>query len=208
MFNVDGYRKKYREANIKSWYVKLFNFAAINIIFLAALGVSFSILPSPTTWEWLAIPIVFVFSNFVEYILHRYPMHHKFSWAKKIYKQHAGDHHLLFSHDQMMIGKVADITSMIKNWWFIFVFILFVAIPLSSIGLLVSKTFAILMFISVISYYWLFDVFHLLAHTWPWFSNKFAKHHTIHHNTRRMREYNFNVIFPIFDVIFKTNIKE
>ena len=207
MFNVDGYRKKYREANIKSWFAKLLNFVTLNIIFFAALGVFFSILSMPIpTWEWLAVPVAFIFANFVEYALHRYPMHHKYKVLGFIYRQHTSQHHLLFTEENMMIGHVEDVTSMIAPWWSCLAFLVAVA-PICALGLIVSVDFAVLIYITFVLYYWLYEVFHLLSHIWPWFSNKFAKHHTAHHNTRKMREYNFNVIFPLFDIIFKTKIK-
>jgi sterol desaturase/sphingolipid hydroxylase (fatty acid hydroxylase superfamily) len=203
MFNVDGYRKKYREANIKSWYVKLFNFAALNVIFIAALGVFFSILSSPTLWEWLAIPLAFLFANLVEYLLHKYPMHKKYKYLGFIYKQHTSEHHLFFTEERMMVDKLSDIKSMIAPWWFYFVFLAMVA-PIAAVGLLVSTNFALLVYSTFVCYYWFFEVFHMLAHISPWFSKTFANHHKIHHDLRRMRKINFNVAFPIFDYIFKT----
>ena len=78
-----------------------------------------------------------------------------------------------------------------------------------------STNAALLFIATVFSYYlnyeWLHFAYHLpethFVAKLPFISTLRKLHHT-HHDTQLMTKYNFNITYPIFDVIFGTYYKE
>ena len=74
-------------------------------------------------------------------------------------------------------------------------------------GLGIGLTF----YAGAISYYLIYELTHLATHlpksNWifkiPYF-RKARERHMLHHNTRMMHNWNFNVSFPLFDHLFGT----
>ena len=73
---VAAFRAQYREQHIGRSYRGWLHFGftvsmASTIIVLCALQVH-----DATPWEWLTLPLTFVYANFAEYFGHKGPMHH------------------------------------------------------------------------------------------------------------------------------------
>lgn len=73
--DVQAFRAQFRGSR-KNIFTGWPHFIAINL--LAVLGTTPAIcfVRHAAWWEWAAIPIGFLAANFVEWLAHRYPMHH------------------------------------------------------------------------------------------------------------------------------------
>jgi len=177
-------------------------------LFIAALamwGVSWS--------TFLALPAGFLVANFVEYMVHRWPMHRLGRWGKALYRRHAGTHHVVFRHDNMEIGDERDWyhVMMTPNKAGAFMFV--IAAIVGTAHMLSTGSFAAMMGIALCTYFFLEEVIHLSFHlrsTWQgnrWYNRvlrRAATWHRIHHDTRLMRDVNFNISFPVFDILLGT----
>jgi len=91
-----------------------------------------------------------------------------------------------------------------------------VVIPFSiACTLLFSMNVGILFFATTMAYYGIYEFIHFTTHLMP--SHFLAKlpfmkgareRHQTHHNTRLMREWNFNIGLPLMDFLFGTLWKE
>lgn len=155
-----------------------------------------------------------IFSNFVEYFLHRFPMHH-LTFLKGIYKMHSGVHHRYFTSEFMNIESKDDIFHVSTSIKVISLFVCSIIIPISLIVWLIANIkFGLLFFIVALSYYLIYELTHLYCHlpSDSWYSNipylrNCRRRHRRHHNPKVMRSRDFNVSFPLFDYIFRTRTK-
>jgi sterol desaturase/sphingolipid hydroxylase (fatty acid hydroxylase superfamily) len=93
----------------------------------------------------------------------------------------------------------------------------FVFLALPGIYFLLSSVFSanfVFLSMGMAGFYFLsYEVVHFASHLpedHPVIKIKFFRfmrgYHGIHHNPKLMRDYNFNIVFPFFDIIFKTYI--
>jgi hypothetical protein len=54
--------------------------------------------------DWLLMPVFFVVANFIEWAVHRYPMHRPL-WPRILYANHARLHHIAFTDRNMTIAR-------------------------------------------------------------------------------------------------------
>lgn len=167
---------------------------------------------APMSWfHWLFVGGSIVFSNFVEYMLHRFPLHRPLGPLKGVYKKHAGLHHRYFTADNMGIDDKKDIFHVITSFKVILLFFGFIITPISLLCGLIATQFGILFFMTSMSYYLIYELTHLICH-WkpnsfltrlPYFKGR-VENHRLHHDSKQMRESRFNVSFSLMDWIFKT----
>lgn len=162
--------------------------------------------------ELLVIPGSFVAANFVEYVIHRWPMHRKYPGAEVMLKLHMV-HHNYFYQDTYQINGFRDY-AMIVFPPIVLNILAFGLAPLlgGAVWWLLGKNWALLFYATVMGYYLLMQFIHVACHLDA--SNKIVaipgvhylwKHHEIHHNKRFMAYLNFNFIVPIADFVFATN---
>ena len=152
-----------------------------------------------------------VFSNFVEYAVHRWPMH-RLTKLKALYKIHSGEHHRYFTHEYMSIETKEDMQFATTNARTITMLVGAIMIPMSLLlGGIFGANVGLLFYACAMSYYILYELTHFSTHLpvghWllklPYFKGALQRHR-LHHNSRLMREWNFNVSLPLFDWIFGT----
>src|SRR6185503_160193 len=68
------YRENYRE-RVAGWYNGWLHIVLIYTIGFTALYVYLANLQDVRWWEYLTVPVVFMFANFFEWAVHRYVMH-------------------------------------------------------------------------------------------------------------------------------------
>ncbi len=181
----------------------------ISIILFCILSISLGIyyLPHLNFYHFLIIPLFLIISNFVEYFLHKYPMHKFYKISKEVYKKHSGLHHKYFSHDNMDIDNAEDVYHVLTSFKVIFIFMFFIIFPISLLFSLVNL--GTLFFVSGMIYYLIYEITHFSCHSntillkIPYLKSC-KERHQIHHNSKLMRTYNFNVSYPLIDKIFKT----
>lgn len=206
-----AYRMNRRES-VPSWYSGWAHLAVITGVCLLAVALLLLQIQTFALWHLLVIPFGFVVSNFVEYMAHRYPMHRPMPYVGKyMYKKHAAIHHRYFTHKDMVLEESRDLFEILTNPRHVVSFLLISVLPLTVLLSLFSWTVAMLFAATAISYYLFYEWTHLASHLPDehWLPSlpimrSLCNHHRVHHNTRLMREYNFNIAFPIFDWVFGT----
>jgi len=162
--------------------------------------------------ELMVIPVAILLANFVEYAFHRWPMHSLVKPLKKMYRTHSGKHHRYFTHEYMNIECDKDMREVFATGTVVFSLIFFIVIPASLFSaFFFSLNVGLLMFATCMIYYGAYESIHFMAHLnddhvllkIP-FMKAAKAHHQLHHNTRLMRSWNFNIGLPIMDILFKT----
>ncbi|WP_408740291.1 sterol desaturase family protein [Acetobacter sp. AN02] len=150
-----------------------------------------------------------LFFNLCEYVIHKSFGHRKNPMALPFYKRHTGDHHNFFSDSEMYFDRAQDWRVILFPPWLIVVIFLLLGV---FYGLaLLSMNFSALFCIAVLGSYLCYEIFHVCVHAPEgcWFTNlpwirQVRYLHTIHHRCHLMADRNFNILFPLTDVILKT----
>jgi hypothetical protein len=183
----------------------LTNVFSIGILWLALRGVS-----RPTWLDLGFAPIAFVFANYFEWRLHRGPLHHR-TRASILYERHTLIHHAAFHDDAMAVRNLRELRFVLFPLPALFGAALIDLPLLFAIGWLVSPNAGRIFFSVAFGYYLLYEWCHLAYHMpeTSWLGRNALTRwlraaHTRHHDPRRMLHKNFNVTFPLFDVIMRT----
>lgn len=152
----------------------------------------------------------FAFASFFEWCLHRYVMHRPVGKFRYAFEAHAVVHHHVFKadHTYHLINE-KDKEKIPMEWWNGPILISFAALPLIILGLLFSSwPVAVGGVLACCSYYSLYEYIHWCMHLpknrrveKPWLFRRLNGHHLLHH---RYMHKNFNVVFPLADMILGT----
>lgn len=174
--------------------------------------------PAPAA-AWLMVPGFWVFANFFEWTVHRFPMHRALI-PRIMYRNHAGIHHGAFDEDTMAISEAREL-SLIMMPWYTIVMLLVAASPVAIVAALVGGLpLAGIFYVAALSYFLFYETLHALYHLptetlerWgigrP--GSLFARlraHHARHHDPRRMAHENFNVTVPLADTVLGTRARK
>lgn len=188
--------------------------ATTSLLATAILAVSLYVARGAHPAAWLLLPGVWLFANFFEWMVHRYPMHRPM-FPRMMYRNHAQLHHLAFTEDTMAMDQPRELSLVMMPWYTIA--LLFIAVsPVAAVAAVLGGVpLAGIFYAGAISYFVLYETLHALYHVAPerlrryglapdgWFG-RLRAHHTHHHVLRRMAHVNFNVTFPIADVVLGT----
>ncbi|MEP6652261.1 MAG: hypothetical protein ABJA82_02825 [Myxococcales bacterium] len=165
---------------------------------------------------WLLIPAFWVFANFFEWTVHRFPMHRPLV-PRMMYRNHAQVHHGAFADDSMAMAEPRELWLIMMPWYTI-VLLLVAASPVGIVAaLLGGLPLAGIFYIGALSYFLFYETVHALYHVAPEQLRRFGihaegnglfarmrAHHAHHHALRRMAHVNFNVTIPLADTVFGT----
>jgi hypothetical protein len=162
--------------------------------------------------EWLAIPATFLYANLVEYVGHRFPMHRPFPGLKLIYRRHAGQHHRFFTHEAMPLEGPRDLRAVLFPPLLVVFFFGGFALPAWIVlAGAASPNAAWLMLATAIGYFLSYEFLHLAYHQPPghWMARvpgvaRLRWLHRHHHDPQVMATKNFNITWPIGDLLFGT----
>jgi sterol desaturase/sphingolipid hydroxylase (fatty acid hydroxylase superfamily) len=179
---------------------------------LATLGVALAGRARAT--DWLLLPGFLVIANFIEWMVHRNPMHRPLR-PRIMYRNHAQLHHLAFTDGHMVIGKTTDL-GLIMMPWYTMLGLFLVASPVMVIaGVLRGPGLAGVFLLGAVAYFLCYETLHALYHL-PDATldragigrvrafRRLQAHHRHHHILGRMAAVNFNVTFPLMDRLFGT----
>ncbi|MCB9569563.1 MAG: sterol desaturase family protein [Myxococcales bacterium] len=180
---------------------------------LSVAALSIGLLRDLQAIELLAVPLHWIVANAAEWRFHRDLLHRRtppFQWT---YDAHIG-HHRIFVDGDMAVAGPHEWWTILLPWWAIAALAL-ALVPIcgllalafgANVGLLVMAT----SMLYVVSYELLHLSFHLpIGHpigrlgVIRWL----ARHHEIHHDPRKMRRYNFNVVLPLWDWVRGTTAR-
>lgn len=214
--SVARYRTLYRTEEIptgyRPWAHLAFTFGVGSIAFVACLLQ----LERVTAMEWLVVPLAFAYANLAEYFGHRYPMHRPFRGLGLVYKRHAGQHHRFFNHDAMPLENLRDLRAVLFPPLLVVFFFGGFGLPAwLLLRWLVSANAAWLFIATGVAYYMNYELLHLLHHVPPHWRvarlpmlSRLSRLHRAHHDPALMAHANFNITYPIGDVLFGTLHRE
>ena len=179
---------------------------------LAALGLALAARARAT--DWLGLPVFLVIANFIEWMVHRNPMHRPLR-PRLLYKNHAQLHHLAFTDANMVIDRTVDL-GLIMMPWYTMLGLFVVASPIMVIaGVLRGPGLAGVFLLGAVAYFLCYETLHALYHL-PDATldragighlrafRRLQAHHRHHHILGRMAAVNFNVTFPLMDRLSRT----
>ncbi|MFN8294592.1 MAG: sterol desaturase family protein [Chitinophagales bacterium] len=210
--NTIAFREEYRTSEIGEKYSGKLHFWFMTIWCLALIITSIILIHQPTWKELLIIPVGFLYINFAEYFAHKGPMHHRSIKFDKVFIRHTLQHHRFFTKEKFSFDTSKDVKAVLFPPVLLLFFFFAFTLPVGLLFYFLWSANAALLFIAtVFSYYlnyeWLHFAYHLpethFVSKLP-FIRTLRKLHHAHHDTQLMTKYNFNITYPIFDVIFGT----
>jgi hypothetical protein len=166
-------------------------------------------------WQWMTIPMTFLYANLIEFLGHKGPMHYPKKYLKIIYQRHAKQHHIFFTDKHMPFDETRDFRAVLFPISLILFFFGLIGVPTwFLISWLFSANVAWLFAITSIAYFlnyeWLHFAYHCSEDSWimhvPGFKS-LRQLHLHHHDPQLMTKYNFNITYPICDILFGTYYK-
>jgi hypothetical protein len=209
---VEKFRVEYRATQIGPRYSGRLHFATTLSVTGAVVIACLATLRDVRAIEWLTIPIAFVLANIVEYLAHRFVMHHPRPGLRIVYERQTVTHHHFYTHDAMAAESTRDFHMVLFPPVLLFFFLGLIDAPLATLvylglGLNVAKLFVAV----TVGYYFAYECFHTIYHLpdGHWAPRlpgmrTLAKLHTSHHALAQMGFYNFNITIPLGDAIFRT----
>jgi hypothetical protein len=164
--------------------------------------------------DWLGLPVFLVIANFIEWMVHRHPMHRPLT-PRLLYRNHAQLHHVAFTDRTMVIGPVTDL-GLIMMPWYTMLGLFGVASPVMVVaGVLRGPGLAGVFLLGAVAYFLCYETLHALYHLPDATLNRagvgrlrafrrLQAHHHHHHILGRMAAVNFNVTVPLMDRLFGT----
>jgi len=210
------FREKFRKEVIPFYYWGI-GHLIINFLLLSLPLMAFVLkVKSPTVLELLCIPVTMVLGNLAVFLIHKYPLHRKIKPFEFAFKIHSQWHHRFYTHENVVFDSTRDFFIIFFPIDVVLGFIILV-LPLIYFALVsFLTTNGVFLVLATSCFYFIsYEVIHFISHLSeknilmkiPYF--RFMRnYHRIHHNPALMAEYNFNIVFPFFDLIFKTAYKE
>lgn len=209
---VAEYRETYRREEIPANYRGL-----VHLCFTFGSGIAVVIysagqLDQVQAAQWLTVPITLLYANLAEYLGHRFVMHRPVPGLGLVYKRHAGQHHRFFSHQHMELEDIRDLKAVLFPPVLMVFFILAFAFPVGiTLSLLFAGNVGLLFVASAVAYFLNYEILHLAYHlpgdSWlgrRGLIRRLRALHTCHHDPSLMSRWNFNITYPISDLIFRT----
>jgi sterol desaturase/sphingolipid hydroxylase (fatty acid hydroxylase superfamily) len=164
--------------------------------------------------DWLVAPAFFIVANFIEWAVHRYPMHHPMT-PRILYKNHTLIHHIAFTDRNMPVARSAEL-GLVMMPWYTMLGLFTVASPVMIVaGVLRGIGLAGVFLLAAVAYFLMYEVLHASYHLPDAVLNRVGvgrlrlfraaqAHHRHHHVLSRMTNVNFNVTFPLMDRLLGT----
>ena len=210
------FRENYRQKNIGSHYSGVLHL--LYTLSFALVVATWAILQTANvnSSQLFAIPLTFFYANLVEYFMHRGPMHRPFRGLKIIYQRHATQHHIFFTDRFMQFDVTRDLKAILFPPLLIAIFLILFTIPAWIIvDWLFERNVAYLFIATLFVYFALYEVMHTVYHVSELSAIyrfkpllRLRQLHMKHHRVDLMTRYNFNITFPIGDILFGTYYRE
>jgi len=161
--------------------------------------------------QLIAYVAVLIYGSFFEWTLHRFVMHKRVALVPYPYQLHAVSHHSLFRADESFHAQNEEVKEHVTFVPRDYLILLCINAPIFLlVGYLINVPIVLGGCLSVLTYLAMFDIIHWSFHvptTWFYEKMKIFKwikqHHLLHH---RHQNRNFNVVFPLADLVLGTLI--
>lgn len=209
---VRDFRQDYRASEIAGSYSGWRHFAFTFVGCVAIILWCVSALGEVSAWEWLTVPLTFLYANLSEWLGHRGPMHKPMRPVAILYKRHTLQHHRFFTHEAMLYEGSRDFHAVLFPPMLLVFFTVCFALPVGLLVWWLVSANAALLFVAIsLAYFLNYELLHFAYHLDPasWAGRlpgmaTLRHHHTVHHDPRLMNSYNFNITYPISDWLFGT----
>ncbi|WP_088329066.1 sterol desaturase family protein [Lacimicrobium sp. SS2-24] len=213
---IRTFREHYRAKNIGRLYSGYVHFGFTITLCLVGMGLCLTRLESVTMWEWLTIPVTFLYANLAEYFGHKGPMHKPVKGLQIIFERHAKQHHRFFTDQTMAFDNSRDFHAVLFPPVMLLFFIGVFALPVGMLlAWLMTPNVGYLFAFTGIAYFLNYEVFHFIFHVSDTSfiyripgMRRLRQLHQDHHRLDWMSQYNFNITYPIGDWLFGTLKKE
>jgi sterol desaturase/sphingolipid hydroxylase (fatty acid hydroxylase superfamily) len=166
----------------------------------------------PSLAEWATLPATFVVANVVEYAAHRWLMHRPRPPLGVLYRRHTLEHHHFFTSDAMAYESSRDFKMVLFPPTMLLFFLGGIALPLAALLFVVATANVAWLFVAAaMAYFASYEALHFAYHLPEdgWLARRrvvqlLRRHHQLHHDKARMGRWNFNVNFPLADLLFGT----
>jgi len=208
------YRDRYRRELIPDGYSGRLHFTLILGFVFAVLAIGALRLENVQPLEWLVVPLTFLYANLAEYLGHRFVMHRRRPGLGMIYERHTLQHHRFFTHEAMQFDSSDDFRAVLFPPMLMIFFAIAFALPVGFLlTWLFSSNVAWLFVMTALSYYGCYEILHFAFHQAEdsWIMRlpgvkKMRRLHLSHHDPAIMQKGNFNITWPICDVLFGTRV--
>lgn len=211
---IRQFRENYQKIEVSRLYSGTGHLIFTSSVCIGGIAACIYFLSSPTWLELLTVPITFLYANLAEYFGHKGPMHHKKKYFGLIFKRHTLQHHTYFTDEAMECESTRDFKMILFPPILIIFFFGLFAIP---VGILlyftVTHNVGYLFVATGLGYFLNYEWLHLMYHqpedSWIFklpFTRALRRHHRKHHDRTVMSTCNFNITYPICDVIFGTRV--
>jgi hypothetical protein len=212
MEQVEIFRQRFRKEYIGAGYSGKLHLVFINLWCLAGIAICAFNIHHPTFKQMLVVPLTFIYTNLFEYIGHRFPMHHRYGALKAVFKRHTLQHHHFFTNVLMNCDSLNDFKIILfPPVLLVFFSVLFVLPAAITIYFLFSLNAAMFYVATTLAYYLNYEWLHLAYHLpethfiYAVPGLKFLRRlHYQHHDIREMDKCNFNITYPVFDLLLGT----
>jgi Fatty acid hydroxylase superfamily len=214
--DVAEFRAQFTAKYISPRYSGNAHFAFTSIASLSVILYSLSGIHALRAPELLAVPLTFLFANFVEYRAHKGVMHHRTRGFGLVFDRHTPSHHGFYRHDAMAAESPRDYYMVLFPPLLIVFFFGLFALPVGLLlGWLATPNIARLFVATAIGYFLTYEWLHFAYHQPPdgligrlWLVRVLRRHHRVHHDHAHMQKHNFNITFPICDALFGTTYRD
>lgn len=209
-FGSPEFRAQFRSAH--STGIGGTTYALLVLIYLLGMIVTLIVvIPRFTVYDAVALPFYFLFVNLLEYLLHRFPMHRKMRMMGVVF-EHVTIHHNFYANDTFFFEEPRDYFAAILPAYLLFGLSVVIAVVSGLVYWLTGEpSHAIFFALVAFSYYLLYELLHFSYHAAKSsflkripLVHRLARLHIAHHRTELMGAWNFNITFPIYDVVFGT----
>ena len=203
-----------RAESIPAGYSPGGHLARTGILAGAILGGALGLARGARALAWALLPAAWVFANFFEWTVHRFPMHRPLL-PRIMFRNHAQSHHAAFTDQAMEMAEPRELGLVLMPWYTILMLFGAVSPVALGVGVAGGRRLAGIFYVGAISYFVMYETLHALYHVPParlariglrpggvFF--RLRAHHAHHHIQRRMAHANFNVTFPLADAVLGT----
>jgi hypothetical protein len=208
-------RDRVRAASLAAtprWYNPWFHLGSTTGIAIVCLVLGALMLHGVKPLEWLVVPAVFLFANGFEWRAHKDVLHRRLPFPlSDVYDRHTPRHHAVFMTNDMTIRSTREFRMVLMPA----IGVAAIVVAITPFALLVAWLFGAnagwLVLVTGGVYMVTYELTHLAYHLPPEsFIGRMAlvrvlrHHHARHHDPRLMNKWNFNVTFPLFDLLHGT----
>ncbi len=207
-----AFRERFRREHIPGWYRGQLHCAITISVLGGSMAWGFWHACGASAACWLLVPAMLLLGNLVVFVVHKYLLHRRIPLVPYAYKAHTQWHHRFFTHEAATWESMRDFFLVLFPIPVVVGFGIVNALVVYGLfGLVLSPAMTHMLFACTAMYFALYETVHLISHLPD--ANPLTrvpglafmrKHHLAHHDPGLMREYNFNIVFPLFDYVFGT----